>query len=57
MDGDEGRPVGLVVESVRFSWPGIMGLDSRDGDGEATLGDCNAELGLLCDCIASARSF
>ena len=39
IDGDDGLPVALLVDSVRFSGPGIKGLFSNDGEGEVTEGD------------------
>ena len=44
IDGEEGLPVPLVVDMVRFSGAGIIGLDSKDGEGEVTAGDCRAKV-------------
>jgi len=57
MDGDDGRPGALFVDSVRLRGPGIIGLFSRDGEVDVTLGDWTGGGGLFCGSIASARSF
>lgn len=56
-EGDDGRPGALLVESVRFREPGSIGLFSKDGEGDVTLGDWRGGVGLFCGSIASARSF
>jgi hypothetical protein len=56
-EGEEGRPLALLVDRVRLSGPGNIGLVSKDGEGDVTLGDCSGGAGLFCGSIASARNF
>ena len=57
IDGDAGLPPDLLVDRVRFSCPGSIGLVSWEGDGDVIVGEWIAELDLFCGSIASARNF